>query len=132
MPGQKKNQKRRYVIKPDRKGEWPFSDGVWAGSTFYVSGHLGLDPETRKPPSDAGQEARLMLDAMKGTLKVAGLEMKHLVYVQIFCSDVSLFSAFNIIYREYFGRDFPTRAFIGSGPLLFGARFEIQGIASKE
>jgi 2-iminobutanoate/2-iminopropanoate deaminase len=73
-----------------------------------------------------------MLDAMKGTLKAAGLEMKHLVYVQIFCADVSLFSAFNIIYREYFGKDFPTRAFIGSGPLLFGARFEIQGIASKD
>jgi enamine deaminase RidA (YjgF/YER057c/UK114 family) len=132
MPARKKLQKRRYVIKPDRKGDWPFSDGVWVGSTFYLSGHLGMDPETRKPPVDAGQEARLMLDAMKATLKAAGLEMKHLVYVQIFCSDVSLFSAFNIIYREYFGKDFPARAFIGSGPLLFGARFEMQAIASKD
>jgi enamine deaminase RidA (YjgF/YER057c/UK114 family) len=132
MPASKKNQKRRYVIKPDRKGDWPFSDGVWVGSTFYLSGHLGMDPETRKPPADAGQEARLMLDAMKATLKAAGLEMKNLVYVQIFCSDVSLFSVFNIVYREYFGKDFPTRAFIGSGPLLFGARYEIQGIASKD
>jgi enamine deaminase RidA (YjgF/YER057c/UK114 family) len=57
--------------------------------------------------------------------------MHDLVYVQIFCSDVSLFARFNAVYRTYFDKNFPTRAFIGSGPLLFGARFEIQGIATK-
>jgi hypothetical protein len=29
------------------------------------------------------------------------------------------------------GKDFLARAFIGSGPLLFGARFEMQAIAVK-
>jgi len=132
MPSRKKTQTRRYVIRPDRKGGWPFSDGVWVGSTFYLSGHLGLDPATRKPPIEPEKEIRLLLDVMKVTLKTAGLEMKHLVYVQVFCADVSLFSEFNTIYREYFGKDFPARAFIGSGPLLYGARFEIQGIASRD
>jgi enamine deaminase RidA (YjgF/YER057c/UK114 family) len=74
----------------------------------------------------------MMLDMVEATLKAAGLKMKHLVSVQVFCADVSLFSTFNTIYREYFGKDFPARAFIGSGPLLFGARFEIQGIASQD
>ncbi len=132
MPTRKKIQNRRYVIRPERKGDWPFSDGVWVGSTFYLSGHLGLDPATLRPPAEADREIRLMLDAMKATLKTAALEMKHLVFVQVFCADVSLFSGFNTIYREYFGKDFPARAFIGSGPLLFGARFEIQGIASRD
>ncbi len=132
MPVKRKTQKRSYVIRPDRKGDWPFSDGVWVGSTFYLSGHLGLDPATGKPPAKVESEIRLMLDLMKATLKAAGLEMKHLVSVQIFCADVSLFSAFNTIYREYFGKNYPARAFIGSGPLLFGARFEIQGIASRD
>jgi enamine deaminase RidA (YjgF/YER057c/UK114 family) len=132
MPARKKIQKRSYVIRPNRKGDWPFSDGVWVASTFYLSGHLGLDPATGKPPMEADREIRLMLDAMKGTLKTAGLEMNHLVYVQVFCADVSLFSSFNTIYREYFGKNFPARAFIGSGPLLFGSRFEIQGIASRD
>ena len=132
MPSHAKIKKRMYVIRPDRKGDWPFSDGVWVGRTFYLSGHLGLDAETRKPPVEVEREIRLMLDTMKATLKEAGLEMKHLVYVQVFCADVSLFSPFNTIYREYFGKNFPTRAFIGAGPLLFGARFEIQGIASRE
>jgi len=127
----KPSGKRQYVIRPGRTGDWPFSDGVWAGSTFYLSGHLGVDRAVNRPPENVEDEARLMLDTFKATLAAAKLTMQDLVYVQIFCSDVSHFAAFNAVYRTYFGKDFPTRAFIGSGPLLFGARFEIQGIATR-
>jgi 2-iminobutanoate/2-iminopropanoate deaminase len=123
--------KRQYVIRPGRTGDWPFSDGVWAGSTFYLSGHLGVDRTVNRPPEKVEDEARLMLDTFQATLAAAELTMQNLVYVQIFCSDVSHFAAFNVVYRTYFGKNFPTRAFIGSGALLFGARFEIQGIASR-
>jgi enamine deaminase RidA (YjgF/YER057c/UK114 family) len=132
MPVRSRKPKRRYVVRPDRKVHWPFSDAVWAGSTLYLSGHIGFDPATGRPPSDVRKEIRFMLDALKQTLGNCGLQMRHLVSVQVFCPDVSLFATFNEIYRGYFDKDFPARAFLGSGPLLFGARFEIQGIASKE
>jgi 2-iminobutanoate/2-iminopropanoate deaminase len=122
---------RQYIIRPGRATDFPFSDGVWASSTFYLSGHLGIDRTVNRPPENVEDEARLMLDTFQATLAAAKLEMTNLVYVQIFCSDVSLFARFNAVYRTYFGKDFPTRAFIGSGPLLFGARFEIQGIATR-
>ena len=109
----------------------PFSNGVMAGDAFYMSGHIGFDAATKKVPADAEQEARLMLDAFRETLSRAKLGMEDLVFVQVFCSDVSLFDKFNAVYRTYFSREFPARAFLGSGPLLFGARFEIQGIAVK-
>jgi enamine deaminase RidA (YjgF/YER057c/UK114 family) len=51
--------------------------------------------------------------------------------VQIFCSDVTLFETFNVVYRTYFKGEFPARAFLGSGKLLFDARFEVQGIAAR-
>jgi 2-iminobutanoate/2-iminopropanoate deaminase len=57
--------------------------------------------------------------------------MDNLLSVQIFCSDVSLFEAFNVVYRTYFKNEFPARAFLGSGKLLFDARFEVQGIAAR-
>lgn len=57
--------------------------------------------------------------------------MDDLVSMQVFCPDLSLYDKFNEIYRTYFTRHFPARAFIGSGPLLRGARFEAQGIAGK-
>jgi len=128
----KTSNKRQYVMRPGRTGDLPFSDGVWAGSTFYLSGHLGVDRAAGRPPENVDDEIRLMLDTFKATLAAAKLTMQDLVYVQVFCSDISLFAAFNTIYRTYFGKNFPARAFIGSGPLLFGAKFEIQGIATQE
>jgi len=128
----KTSNKRQYVTRPGRTGDLPFSDGVWAGSTFYLSGHLGVDRAAGRPPENVEDEIRLMLDTFKATLAAAKLTMQNLVYVQVFCSDISLFAAFNTIYRTYFGKNFPARAFIGSGPLLFGAKFEIQGIAARE
>ena len=122
---------RTHIPAPAGLGPLPFSSGVLAGETFYVSGHIGIDRATKKVPADAEQEARLMLDSFRETLSRGGCAMSDLVYVQIFCSDVSLFEKFNAIYRAYFEKDLPARAFIGSGPLLFGARFEIQGIAVK-
>jgi enamine deaminase RidA (YjgF/YER057c/UK114 family) len=44
---------------------------------------------------------------------------------------VAHYDAFNKIYRTYFTQEFPARAFIGSGRLLFGARFEVQAIAVR-
>jgi len=57
--------------------------------------------------------------------------MDDLVYVQIFSPDVSLWEDFNHAYVKLFSRDLPARAFIGSGPLLLGGRFEMIGIAVK-
>jgi len=130
--GATKSNKRVFVNRPDRRLELPFSDAVWAGDTLYLAGHIGLDPATGRPPAETAGEIRIMLDSFKATLAAAGLEMRHLVYIQIFCSDISLFAEFNTIYRTYFEKPFPTRAFIGSGPLLFGAKFEIQGIAARD
>jgi 2-iminobutanoate/2-iminopropanoate deaminase len=59
------------------------------------------------------------------------LTLQDVVSLTLYCSDVSLFDRFNAVYRTYLRAPFPARAFIGSGPLLFGARFEIQGIAVK-
>jgi 2-iminobutanoate/2-iminopropanoate deaminase len=109
----------------------PFSDAVWHGDTLYLSGHIGLDAKTGLPPGTAEEEARLVMDGVKHTLEAAGLTMDDLLSVQIFCSDVTLFETFNTVYRTYFKGEFPARAFLGSGKLLFDARFEVQGIAAK-
>ena len=127
-----KPQKRLYIPTPGDLGSLPFSTGVLVENTFYLCGHIGLDPATKKVPGNVETEIRLMMDGMRDTLAKVEMTMQDLVSVQIFCSDLSLFAQFNEIYRTYFTEPFPARAFIGSGPLLFGARFEIQGIAVKD
>ena len=114
-----------------RSDDLPYSHAVVAGETIYVAGTIGVDPDTGKPPADPMAEARLALDGMKAKLELAGASMDDLVSVQVFCPDLSLYESFNEVYRTYFEDGFPARAFIGSGPLLRGGRFEINGIAAK-
>ena len=129
---EKKNaDERRHIVLPDRKDSLPFTDAVLVGNTLYLAGKIGIDPATGRPPEDVEQEIRLVLDGMKKTLAAAGMTMDDLVSVQVFCPDLSLYDKFNEVYRTYFAKEFPARAFIGSGPLLRGGRFEVQGIAAR-
>lgn len=122
---------RKHLMLPNRKDTLPFSDGVLVGDTLYLAGKIGVDPETGRAPDDVEKEIRILLDGVKTTLAAADMTMDDLVSVQIYCPDLSLYEKFNEIYRTYFTKDFPARAFIGSGPLLRGGRFEAQGIAIK-
>ena len=110
----------------------PFSEAVLVGDTLFVGGHIGLDPSTGKPGDTPEVEARLVMEAVKRTIEAAGMTMDDLVSVQVHCSDVSFYDAFNGVYRTYFHGQFPARAFLGSGKLLFGARFEVLGVVVKK
>ena len=122
---------RRYIEPrlPSSTGT-PFSGAVLTGDTLYLSGTLGLGPNQQVPEAPDA-EATNVLNNVQKTLSQAGMTMDDLVFVQVFCSDVAHYDAFNKVYRTYFKQEFPARAFIGSGKLLFGARFEVQAIAVK-
>ena len=122
---------RKYFQPRDAKStEAPFSGAVLVGDTLYLSGTLGLEGN-KQVPASAETEATNVLTSIQKTLAEAGMTMDDLVSVQIFCSDVSNYDTFNKVYRGFFKQEFPARAFLGSGKLLFGARFEVQGVAVK-
>ena len=108
----------------------PYSGAVLIGDTLYLAGAIGLD-ENSEVPDDPADEARNVLNVIKLNLEAAGMTMDDLVSIQVFCSDVSYYQVFNEVYRTFFTQEYPARAFIGSGTLLFDARFEVQGIAVK-
>jgi 2-iminobutanoate/2-iminopropanoate deaminase len=129
----------RYVVADPSaaRAQLPFSDGVIAGNALYVAGTLGIDPKTAddpktaRVPEDPAAEARLVMDAIKHTVEAAGFKMDDLVSVQVFCTDLGLYGAFNDAYRSYFHGHYPARAFIGVDKLLRGAHFEVMGTAVK-
>lgn len=129
MPKRRPKQVNRRHIKRDAK--MPFSQGVVVGNTLYLSGHIGLDPDTKRVPADIPTEVHNLLKDVLSVLKEAGMAMDDLVYVQVYCPEVSLWESFNEVYRTYFKGDLPARAFVGSGKLLFDAHFEFQAIAVK-
>ncbi|HEY4974610.1 MAG TPA: Rid family hydrolase [Steroidobacteraceae bacterium] len=129
----------RYIVADHSaaRAALPFSDAVVAGGALYVSGTLGLDPKsmsdpkTARVPEDPAAEAKLAMEAVKRTVEAAGYQMDDFVSIQVFCTDLGLYGAFNDIYRTYFNGHFPARAFIGVDKLVRGARFEVMGTAVK-
>ena len=123
---------RRVIKLPGGPVQAPFSDAILSGNTLYLAGRIGIDPKTGKVPEKIEDEVKLLLDGEKEVLAQAGMTMDDLVYVQISCTDLSLFDKFNPIYKSYFTTtDFPAREFIGAGSLLRGGHFELQSIAVK-
>ena len=124
-------RERRYINISGRPASLPFSDGVLVGDTLFLSGRIGIDPRSMQAAADVGEEIRLMLDGVKATLAAAQMTMDDLVFVQVYCTDLSLYDQFNTAYRKYFTKNLPARAFLGAGSLLRKARFEMQAIAIK-
>lgn len=123
---------RRAINLPDDNPQAPFSGAILAGNTLYLSGRIGYDAKVGKAPANVDEEIKMLLDRVKATLVQAGMTMDDLVYVQIACTDLSLYDKFNAAYRSYFTtKDLPARAFIGAATLLRGGHFEIQAIAVK-
>jgi 2-iminobutanoate/2-iminopropanoate deaminase len=122
---------RRVINLPGRPAGLPFSDAVLVGDTLYLAGRIGIDPVTGQAPADVDAEIKLLLDGVEAVLAEAGMHMDDLVSVQIFSPDSSLWQLFSAAYAKRFALELPARAFIGSGPLLLGGRFEMVGVAVR-
>jgi len=100
---------RKAIDLPGKTVQAPFSDAILTGNTLYLAGRIGLDPKTGKAPDKIEDEIKLLLDGEKDVLAQAGMTMDDLVYVQISCTDLSLFDKFNPIYKSYFTKEYPAR-----------------------
>jgi 2-iminobutanoate/2-iminopropanoate deaminase len=106
----------------------PFSSAVQVGQTLYIAGTTA-DTDKLATGLSAEQEAREIMEQVKKTLESAGMTMGDLVSIQVYCTDLALYDAFNGVYSKYFQANFPARAFVGVAKLLFGAHFEVSGTA---
>ena len=132
-PGESKGAtEHRFLNAPGRSGNNPYSDAVLVGDTLYLAGDIGIDPATGAPPEEVKDEVKNLMDGMKQRLEMVGMSMDDLVMVNVHCPDLSFYADFNDVYRTYFSDHFPARAFIGSGPLLSGGRFEVTAIAARQ
>jgi len=108
----------------------PFSSGVLAGNTLYIAGTTGVGPATKGTVS-AEDEARLVMDQVKEVVAQAGMTMDDIASLQVYCTDLANYDTFNGVYKTYFRGDYPARAFVGVDKLLFGARYELTGVAVR-
>ncbi|MCP4105997.1 MAG: RidA family protein [Desulfobacteraceae bacterium] len=110
----------------------PYSQGIGAGSFVFVSGQIGINPETGEMvTSDFAAQTRQVLENMKQILLAAGCGLNNVVSADVFLTDMGNFVEFNGIYEEYFSDHRPARAVIQVSALPKGAVVEVKCIANS-
>lgn len=110
----------------------PYSQGILVGDLLFVSGQLGLIPETGELV-DGGFASQVSqaLNNLREILLVEGCGLVDVVSVDAFLADMQDFPVFNGIYQEFFSDHRPARAVVEVSALPKGADVELKCIAIK-
>ncbi|MGW8325238.1 MAG: Rid family detoxifying hydrolase [Desulfobacterales bacterium] len=120
------------VIQTDRAPAaiGPYSQGITAAPFLFVSGQLGIQPETGElVSSDFKVQAKQALENLLQIVLAAGYNLNQIVAVDVFVTDLTNFANFNDIYAEYFSEHRPARAVVEVSRLPKDACIEIKCIA---
>lgn len=108
----------------------PYSQAIKANNMLFVSGVLGLVPETGKFVSENVEEqTEQVLKNMGEILKASGASYSSVVKTTIMLADLKDFKKVNEIYAKYFSSVPPARSTYQVAALPLDARVEIECIA---
>ncbi|XP_021758922.1 reactive Intermediate Deaminase A, chloroplastic-like [Chenopodium quinoa] len=109
----------------------PYSQAIKANNMLFVSGVLGLVPETGKFVSENVEEqTEQVLKNMGEILKASGASYSSVVKTTIMLADLKDFKKVNEIYAKYFSSVPPARSTYQVAALPLDARIEIECIAA--
>lgn len=112
------------------KAVGPYSPVTRAGTMVFLSGQLGINPETSQLVGPGIEEqTEQVLKNLKAVLAGVGLSFKDVVKTVIFLTDLSHFQAVNKIYGERLEGSKPARSTIQVAALPLGGIVEIEMVA---
>lgn len=107
-----------------------YSQAIKANGFVFVSGQLPYPPGGQRVlPEGIAAQARQCLENVRAILDAAGTSMSHLVSVQIFIPDVSMWAEVNAVYESVMGDARPARTVVPTTALHYGALIEINAVA---
>jgi 2-iminobutanoate/2-iminopropanoate deaminase len=111
----------------------PYSPAVRAGSTLYVSGQLGMNPETLElVADDVEPQTKQVFVNLQSVLTKAGYALQDVVQCTVYLKDIKDFKKMNDIYATYFtAGNYPARVALEVANLPKNAKVEIAAVACK-
>lgn len=99
-----RDRANRGRVIPGFAGPSPTSSngGVLAGDTLYTSGKSGSGATVEKQMRDS-------LESIRDILKLAGMNMEHVVDAHVYLKDIGQIDAMNAVFKEYFPNNPPAR-----------------------
>jgi reactive intermediate/imine deaminase len=105
-----------------------YSQAVVAGNTIYLSGQIGLDPQTMEMTEGFEAQAHRVFANLRGVAAASGATLDDIIKLTVFLSDLGNFAKLNEIMAQYFTNPYPARSAVGVSQLPRGALIEIDAI----
>lgn len=109
----------------------PYSQATLMNDTLFISGQLGIDPNTGELAENFEAQANLVFQHIKSILAAAGMGMSHVMKVTVFLKDMDDFANLNDIYARNFSSPYPAREAIQVARLPKDGLIEISVIAMR-
>lgn len=106
----------------------PYSQAIRAGHTVYLSGQIGLDPQTGQLVEGLEAQAHRVFRNLAAVAKAAGATLDDAVKLTLLLADLGDFAKVNEIMAGYFSKPYPARATYQVAALPRGARIEVEAI----
>jgi len=110
----------------------PYSQAVRCGATVYLAGQIGLDPASMELAAGIDAQARRVFENLRAVAQAAGGDLRDIVRLTIYLTDLANFSRVNEIMSACFTAPYPARATVGVASLPRGALIEIDAIMHLE
>jgi 2-iminobutanoate/2-iminopropanoate deaminase len=95
----------------------PYSPIRQVGDLYFISGQVGVDPDTKAAAAGIQAQTRQVLANLTRVLASAGLTPNHIVKTTIFLTNLDDFATVNDIYVDYFTEPRPARSCVGVAEL---------------
>jgi len=105
-----------------------YSQAVKVANTVYLSGQIGLDPNTMQMVDGIEAQVHRVFQNLRAVATAAGGSMDDVVKLNIFLTDLGHFTKVNEIMATYFHQPYPARAAVGVASLPRGALVEADGV----
>lgn len=122
--------KKVFLSKKGPNPQGPYSTAVTFGNLVFLSGIGPDDPATgKKAYGTIESETALVLKNIGTVLEELGLTFHDVLKTNCYLANMDDFAAFNAVYAQVFGPEFPTRTTIQAGRLPGDIKVEIEIIA---
>jgi 2-iminobutanoate/2-iminopropanoate deaminase len=109
----------------------PYSQALRYGNLLFLSGQVGIDPETGKLVEGGVEaQARQVFKNLAAVLAAAGINFRRLLKTTVFLKDMAHFKIVNEVYAAEVPPPYPARATVAVAELPLGAALEIEAIAA--
>jgi reactive intermediate/imine deaminase len=105
-----------------------YSQAIQAGNTVYLSGQIGLDPETMQMAEGIDAQIRRVFLNLQAVAEAAGGGLDDIVKLTVYLTDLAYFPRVNEIMAGFFKQPYPARATVGVVALPRNALVEIDAI----